>query len=221
MNKYFLLFIFYSYCYTSSAQINDAVLWTGINIEKKIAKGFAASLSQECRFNENISELGTAFTEVGLEHKVIKRLSFGFTYRFIQNRNIDDSYSIRHRLMADLSYRYKLKTFGFIIRERFQSQIRDVAEGEDGFAPVHYLRSKLTIKYTPDKKYAPWLSTELFYQLNNYKGNKIDNVRFSAGVDYDFNKHHSLSLFYIINKELNAPDPYTGYISGINYKYSF
>ena len=133
MNKYFLSFLLSLCCLTLSAQVNDAAVWASINIEKKIAKGFAASLSQECRFNENISELATAFTEIGLEHKIIKRLSFGLSYRFIQSRNMDDSYSLRHRILADLTYRYKLNKFGFTIRERYQSQVSDVMTGKMAF----------------------------------------------------------------------------------------
>ncbi|MEP7264114.1 MAG: DUF2490 domain-containing protein [Bacteroidota bacterium] len=220
MNKYFL-FLFCLSAFYGNAQVNDAGVWTSINIEKKIAKGFTAGLSQEFRFNENVSELGTAFTEVSVEHKIIKRLSFGIGYRFIQSRNLDDSYSLRHRLLADLSYRYKIKKVGIALRERFQSQVKDIQYGEDGFAPVHYLRSKLNIKYAPEKKYAPWISAEVFYQLNNNKGNEIDNIRYTAGVDYDFNKRHSISLFYLINKEVNTSDPLTEYISGLSYKYSF
>jgi hypothetical protein len=220
MNKFFLLLFCLSACYCN-AQVNDAGLWTSINIEKKIAKGFTASLSQEFRFRENISELGTAFTEAGVEHKIIKRLSFGIGYRFIQSRNLDDTYSMRHRLLADLSYRYKIKKVGITLRERFQSQVKDIQYGEDGFAPVHYLRSKLNIKYAPEKKYGPWISAEVFYQLNNNKGNEIDNIRYAAGVDYDFNKRHSISLFYLINQGVNTSNPLTEYISGISYKYSF
>lgn len=221
MNKYFLFLLFLLPAFNSNAQVNDAGLWTSINIEKKISKGFTAALSQEFRFKENISELGTAFTEVGIEHKIIKRLSFGIGYRFIQSRSLDDAYSLRHRLMADLSYRYKIKHVGITLRERFQSQVKDVQYGEDGFAPVHYLRSKMSIKYAPEKKYAPWISAELFYQLNNNKGNEIDNIRYAAGIDYDFNKRHSVGLFYLINQEINMSDPLTEYISGISYKYSF
>ena len=36
----------------SVAQVNDAGLWTSINLEKKITKKIAVDLSQEFRFNE-------------------------------------------------------------------------------------------------------------------------------------------------------------------------
>jgi hypothetical protein len=222
MNRYLLSLLFSIYITCTYAQVNDAGLWTSLSAEKKLSKGFTASLSQELRFNENISELGTAFTEAGVEHKIIKRIAIGLGYRFIQKKNPDDSYSLRHRLLIDLTYRYKAGEFSFSLRERFQSQVADVASGEDGFLPVNYLRNKLTIKYSPDKKdFSPWISTEVFYQLNNNRGNEIDNMRYAAGVDFDFNKHHSIGLFYLINQEINVSNALTEYISGIGYKYTF
>ena len=223
MNKKSLLYIFLFTVSIARAQVNDAGLWASVSLEKKINKQFDIGLSQEIRLIENYSELGSAFTELNLNYKirVLKGLSFSPSYRFLQRRNQDNEYSFRHRLSFDLSYRYKLNKIIFSLRERFQSQVRDVMNGEEGFAPVHYLRSKLSIKYDLNKKINPWISTELFYQLNNGEGNEFDNVRYSAGIDYDFNKHHSISLFYLINKELNVNNQETDYITGISYKYSF
>lgn len=221
--RLFLLFILPVIYINSFAQVNDAGLWASVNIDKKIGYGFTATLSQEFRFNENITELGTAFTEIGLEHKIkyLKGLTGGVSYRFIQNRRVNDSYSLRHRLNIDLAYRMKYKKVTVTIRERYQNQVKDVESSPEGFSPISYLRSKLSIKYNLEKKYTPWIAGELFFQLNNPEGNEIDNIRYALGFDYKFNKKNSLSLFYLINKEVNVKDPWTSYISGISYSYSF
>jgi hypothetical protein len=223
MSKRLLLFCFVLFCFAASAQVNDAGLWASVSVEKKVSKRMDVSLSQEFRMNENISELGTAFTEVALEIKIrhVKGLSISPGYRFIQNRNQDNTYSLRHRLLADLNYRYKTGQFSFSLRERFQSQVADVMTGEDGFTPVHYMRSKLAVKFSPSKKkYSPWISAEAFYQLNNAEGNEIDNLRYAAGIDYDITKRHAISLFYLINQEVNVSNASTGYIAGIAYSYT-
>lgn len=220
--KTFYLSFFFAFIYIGCfSQVNDAGLWTSIDIDKKIAGGFTASLSEELRFNENITELGTAFTEIGIEHKIVKRLSGGISYRFIQNRRIDNSYSIRHRMNFDLAYRMKFKRVIASLRERLQSQVKDVQTSAEGFSPGYYLRSKLTVKYDLNKKYTPWISCEMFYQLNNPAGNELDNIRYALGFDYKFNKKNSITLFYMINQQVNVNDPWTSYISGINYSYNF
>ena len=221
MNKFLLLFLFLIIYINGIAQVNDAGLWTSINIEKKIVNGFTAGLTEEFRFNENVSELGTFFTEIGIAHKLIKKMTAGVSYRFIQNRNLDDSYNVRHRLNLELAYRFKFHKISASIRERFQSQVKEVQSSDAGFSPINYLRSKISIKYDLKKKITPWLSFESFYQLNNAAGNEIDNLRYALGFDYKINKQHSISLFYLINKEMNVNHPTTSYNSGISYTYSF
>ena len=195
MNKLRLLLVLFLIFVSmkSYTQVNDAGLWTSVNIDKKIGYGFTAGLCQELRFNENISELGTAFTEISLDHKILKGFSGGISYRFIQNRRVNDEYSIRHRLNLDIAYRLKWKKFTATIRERYQNQVKDVESSSVGFSPESYLRSKFTVKYNTGKKYNPWIASELFLQLNNPAGNEIDNIRYSLGFDYKFNKKNSVA----------------------------
>lgn len=214
-------FVLLSASKSTSAQVKDAGLWLSLNAEKKITSKLSATLSQEFRMNENITELGTAFTEAGIEYKIFKKGFVGLSYRFIQKRKVDDFYSLRHRINVDAGYRFKVTRMSLTVRERFQTQYSDVNTSPEGHIPEYYLRSKLTFKYNLEKKYTPFMAAELFYQLNNAKGNEIDNIRYSAGFDYEINKLHSLEVFYLINKEVNVNDPWTEYIIGIGYKYAF
>ena len=225
MNKIFyqLLFVclFYLKIPVAFSQVKDAGLWSSVNLEKKITQKLTAGLSEELRFNENITELGTAFTEIGVDYKFYKFVSLGISYRFIQKRRVDDFYSTRHRYNIDLSLKYKIKKISVSLRERFQTQYADVNTSEDGKIAERYLRNKLTLKYDLDKKYTPYISCELFYQLSNPEGNEFDNIRYAAGFNYEFNKKMSVDLFYLINKEFHVNDPWTEYISGIGFNYSF
>ena len=207
--------------HSSNAQVNDAGLWTSVTIEKKVFSKFSLALNQELRFNENISELGTAFTELGGNYRIRKFLSIGASYRFIQKRKVNDFYSMRHRYNIDLAIRHKIKNLSLALRERFQTQYADIYSREKGMLPEHYLRSKLTLKYDLDKKYAPFLSGEFFFQLSNVEGNELDNVRYAAGFDYEFSKRSSVELFYVINKAFNVNEPVTDYVTGIGFNYSF
>lgn len=224
MNKkrfYFLLVFELCLLTKAQSQVNDAGLWMSLNAEKKITSKFSLSFSQEFRLNENISELGTAFTELGAEYKVYKKIFVGLSYRFLQKRQVDDFYSLRHRVNIDAGYRLKTHKISFTIRERFQTQYKDVNTSPEGHLPEYYLRNKLSVKYDLGKKYTPFLSAEIFYQLNNPAGNEIDNLRYAGGFSYEVNKFHSIDLFYLINKEINVNNPWTEYVIGIGYKYSF
>lgn len=65
-----------------------------------------------------------------------------------------------------------------------------------GLMPSYYSRNKLTLKFDPDKKYTPYISIEIFSPLNDTDGAIfIDNARYTGGIEYAFNRMHSLDFF--------------------------
>lgn len=220
MNKVFLFIFFLSFTSTY-AQVKDAAVWAGFEAEKNITQKFAIQVSENIRFVENITEIGTAFSEVGLDYKLMKSIKLGATYRFSQKKQVDDFYSIRHRYALHFSYKLKVKKINFTIRIQYQSGYKDMYTSENGLTPTNYLRRKLSLKYDLEKKYTPFISCELWQQLNNAEENGINNIRYQLGIDYELNKFHSFTLSYIIDKELNRNNPWTNYITNIGYKYSF
>lgn len=202
------------------AQQRDAGLWISASFEKRLTKKLTGSLSQEVRFNENISEAGTVFTETGIDYSFAKRWSAGLSYRFIQQRTVTDFYSIRHRLMADVAYRIRFKSFTLVPRLRYQLQYRDIHSSENGKIPDKYLRMKLTARYDFGKRYTPFISSEFFYRMD-IKESFIDNIRYQAGFDYELSKFHSLSFFYMLNKEIQVNAPVTEYNLGAGYRFRF
>jgi hypothetical protein len=202
------------------AQQSDAGLWLSASVEKKVNKKFTAVITQEVRLNENMSRAGTVFSEAAIDFRFARRWSAGLSYRFINRRRTDDFYSIRHRYMADLSYRIRLKKFSFTPRLRYQVQYRDINTSENGKIPSKYFRGKLTVRYNLEKRYTPFFSTELFYQMG-IKEKFVDNLRYMAGFNYELSKFHSLNIFYMINKEIQVNDPLTEYNFGVGYQYSF
>lgn len=203
------------------SQVKDAGLWLSIAAEKKLTNKITIDLSHEFRFNENISELGSSFTEAGAEYKFTKKFSAGIYYRLIKRRQLNDYYLTRHRSFIDLTYRKKVKKVAFTLRQRVQGQMDAIKTEDDGSYPEYNMRTKLTVKLDLEKKYTPFVAAEIFYPVFTGIKSKVDNYRLAAGVEYELNKRHSFTLSYIINKEVNVNDPWTEYISGIAYKFSF
>jgi hypothetical protein len=207
------------FCSPLYGQENDAGLWTSVSFEAKVVKKLTANISQELRFNENFTELGTSFTDAGLEYKINKYIQVAANYRFIQKRRIDDYYSFRHRIYVDVKYGRKIMPFEINWRGRFQDQFADLGRASNGGIPEYYLRNKLGLKYDLNKPYSPYISIELFSPLNYPRGIAFDNIRTTAGMDYEFTKHHKIELFYMIQKELNVSKPQTDFIFGLGYYY--
>ncbi len=203
------------------AQVNDARLWASVNIEKKITSSFSFTISEEIRMNENISEVGSFFTDAGFRYKINKLIRISANYRFTNNRQLDNSYSQRHRYYFDLSLRKKIKPVTFTFRTRFQSQYTDINCSPDWQVPEYYTRNKLTMDFDLDKKYSPFISAEAYTPLFSGNGLYIDNVRYCAGFDYQFNRAHEIELFYMLQKEYNVNNPQNDYIVGIGYYFTF
>lgn len=205
----------------SNAQYNDAGLWVGFNLEKKITRTTSLLFTQELRMSENISQVGTFFSDFGIARIINKYFSVSFAYRFIEKRKMDATYSSRHRFYMDVVGKYKIKKISLSLRERIQAQIQDYYSSESGHLAQWYLRSKFSMKYRINKKVTPMIAAEFAYQLNNPEGNEFEYMRFTVGVDYAFNKRHSIEPFYLIQQEMHVNNPVTDFISGISYNLSF
>lgn len=220
--KYLVTFIFLIAFVFGKAQVKDAGLWATIDVEKAFTQKFSGFVTEELRFNENITELGTFFTEVGGNYKIRPALAFTAAYRYINKRNLDDSYSARHRFHLDLDYKFDIRSLTIGLRGKFQSQFSDeLFTTTEQLIPGNYARGKISVKYNLEKRYKPFISTEIFYQLNNPEGNEIDNIRYTGGIDYELNKISSFKLYYLFQKEMNVKNPRTDYVTGIEYDLSF
>lgn len=216
----FLMFLFcLLYGSVLKGQVKDAGLWTSVNLEIKVIKKLSFNLSEELRFNENITELGTAFTDAGLSYKLNKHFQVAANYRFIQKRRADDYYSFRHRFYVDAKYSRKLKPFEVSLRSRFQNQVEDIGRSADGGLPVYYLRNKLNANLNTKTAFTPYVSLELFTPLKYPREVAFDDIRVAAGVEYEITKHHTAEVFYMVQKELNVSNPVTDFIIGIGYFY--
>lgn len=203
------------------AQWNDAQLWTSVTLEKKIIKQLSVSISEEVRFSDNITEVGSFFTDIGLTYKFHKNWRLSGDYRFTNKIRLDNSYSKRHRYYFDLSYRRKFYQFTVMLRTRFQSQYKDVNSSETGHLPEYYSRNKLTLKYNITRTISPYLSAEAFIPLNNPKVQGIDNMRYCLGLEWEFVKNSTLDVFYLIQQEYQVKNRERDFVAGIGYYYSF
>ena len=183
---------------TAAGQIDDVGLWAGVKVTKKVTREFDISINPEYRFNHDVTTLDAFLTDVGLEYEIVRSVRVSLHYRFI-NSNRDNYYSKRHRLYADLAYRYKLKDFTFQVRGRIQQQYTDINSSEFGKYPVWTIRTKLGVRYDFGKKYTPYVSGELYYLLKDVT--EADGIftrnRYEAGFTYDFNRLHGINPFLL------------------------
>jgi long-subunit fatty acid transport protein len=203
------------------AQEEDARLWLQASVEKKIIPKVSVELVFGLRRAENYSRTESYYTQLGFEYKLFKFLHAGVIYRHSDKREYKPNFHHRDRGGAWVQFRKKIyKGLSVDYRIFYQRQYTDMNRSEKGFIPSNYIRNKIKLQLDRKKRYKPYVSTELFYQIK-YNKSEFNRVRFSAGVAYELNKYHQVTPSYMIQKEINEPNPVTSYVIGLDYKYSF
>jgi long-subunit fatty acid transport protein len=224
MNRLFLkILLLASFSFlisTIKAQVNDAGLWTGVSIEKKISQAFAVEFAHETRFNENITEAGSFINELGISYRLNKNSQFSCFYRLAYQKQLNNMYVPVNKAYADYTYRIKPGDFVVSLRLRYQVQKKNAfvfdSDGESGSA----FRPKLTVKY-PIGDFSPYFGAEVYVPVF-YSGYKpVDKIRLSTGLEYSFNKMHSIGLGYMIQREYFTTNPLNDFVIQVGYSFSF
>jgi len=214
---FFFFFLFLAFLLSSFSQTQDAGLWSSLTIEKEFTKKISVSLSEEFRFNENITELGSFFTDAGIAFKLNGDIKVSGCYRLISKKPLENYYSIRHRIYVDLALRKKIKKLTPGLRIRIQEQQADIYSSDEGIIPEWYLRPKVALRYNMKGKWASYLSSEWFYHVSK---KMLDNFRFTVGVERKITGNLDLDLFFLHQQEVNVKNPTYDYIWGIGLNYS-
>jgi hypothetical protein len=206
------------------SQDKDFRVWTSINLEKKINSGFSLLFSETVRFTENASRAGTVFSDFGIRYKLKKKWKITGHYRFSKFNNGNNFFSSGHRFYIDIAYRQKTNTpLSFTFRGRYQSQYTDMYTSNNGLIPQKRLRVKATASYDLERRYKPYISGELFYELsdNTEYRNQFVNSRYAAGVVYELNKRNSLDIYYLLIRGMNVPNPNRFHALGLELNHLF
>jgi hypothetical protein len=198
----------------------DMGMWNTFSMEKAITKNYSISIDEEVRLRDNITRLNLLYTNVCFNYKPAKGLKIGLAYRSIQKHIEGLDFSFRHRIMLDISYKYKINDIVLAYRSRFQSEVKNYYSSEMGQIPEWFWRNKFDVKYN-FKKLDPYIGTELRYQFtdsrNPYLNYGWHRYRTYIGVDYNINDKNSIGIYYLIQREFNVSNPEYIYILGLQY----
>lgn len=217
------LFFIAAFLYPKAQIEKDAGCWLTFSVQKPLTKRFTAVIDQEFRLRENYQRINLFYTNFGVDYKISNNIKFSPTYRATQKRRLEGTYSYRHRLMLDLTLKKKLEKVTISERIRYQGEIGDYLTSEKGKLAEHFIRLKTDLKYTGLKKISPFISCEVRYQIRDPKGKGpfsdfgFHRIRYVAGAEYQINKNHDLSLYYLIQSEYYIAEPESIYILGIAY----
>lgn len=207
-----------------SQAINDAGLWLSLNIEKKLSKRLELSLTEAYRIKENYTQHNLFYTDLGIAYKPAGFMKVSLSYRNVQKFRLDETVSFRHRLTMDIALKKKLGHWIPSFRQRIQTQVKDIYSSETGNIPVWFVRERFELKYDLDRPFQPYAAVEWRYQLKDPRNMDLNGtwnrVRYTLGFDYKLNEKNALSLYYLIQRGFNVPEPQNLYITGLSYTLS-
>ena len=221
-----IIFLLSTICFIASLtaqKSNDAGMWATFTVQHTLTKKINLVLDQEFRLKENYQLINLFYTNIGIDYKVNRFLKVSPTLRTIQKKRLEGTYSYRHRLMLDVTLKKKFEKFILSERIRYQCEVQDFNTSKKGKLTEQFLRFKTDLKYSLNKRFTTFISCELRYQLRASRGDGrlydkgFHRIRNILGTDYQINKKHTLSIYYLIQSEFTISTPESIYILGIAY----
>ncbi len=184
------------------SQEQDFGVWLSVNAEYSILKKLELDASVEMRTFNRASEIEQTFIQAGLTYKINKIFSVAGAYRIANSIENDDAYYLRHKWFIDAKAKIEPGRFTLRGRLRLQEQRRTYYKNEEYILPRYQVRLKLTTVYrTRSFPVNPYMEFETFMPVFSDDSKVIGKNRFTAGIEYKFNKTHAVELEYMFERD--------------------
>jgi opacity protein-like surface antigen len=217
IKRYALASLFVLMPFILAAQKSDFGIWYEAEVEHKIIKGLRFDLETSIRTDQNASNIESLYLEPGLRYKINDFIAVGIYYRFVEQKEGNDKYYPRHRWFLQLKGDLPIRRFTLEARYRLQEQFKTYIEDPEDEEPQWYQRLRLELDYDikgiPLK---PFINTEMYCMLFSPNEIVIEKWRSMAGLEYTFNKKHTVGLEYIYNESKVTKPAYMNII-GLTY----
>lgn len=199
-------------------QFKDAGLWSEIAVSVE-HKDWTFQCAPEVRMHENITRVGRAFVDFGVQYKWSKQVFITSTYRAGVADQID-YYDTRQRMQLGMGWKQKFGdlTCTWLSRAQVAMQGR-FAETDADFQTTW--RNRVQLKYNLTKKWAVGSSMELFHNIERYQSASLQNWRWMATLDRDLPNKQSIRVGYLIQKNLSNSPQEIDFVFLLGYNFQF
>ncbi|HBH50051.1 MAG TPA: hypothetical protein DDX98_15510 [Bacteroidales bacterium] len=206
-----ILLLVTSFSIFSRAQDKDFRTWWGVQIEGELFDAIDYKVNPEVRYYQNSTKLITVLSDFDVSYPFLKYFRVGGQYR-IEKLQVREEYAI-NRFGIYLKTRYKIKRFRLQYRAMYHWEYRGINTREAGNIPDEYHRHRFMLKYYRKKwDLRPEIAIEYFVNPQQSASIYEQKLRLSAGLEYRFNKHFSLSVAYKYQEEYFVESPLNAYI---------
>ncbi len=173
-------------------QDGDWQFWTTDSVEKKLSDKWKATLEEELRWGDDISEFYYMHTDVGFSYKMEKWISVGVNYRQVYEKSGKKWYA-EHRPHLHVTGTIRWKDLKLKNRGRLEYRIREDQEKDDSWR----YRNKATLSYVlPGIKQnlSPYIADEIFFAFND---KRVSRNRVYMGIAAEVIKNVYLDVYYV------------------------
>lgn len=202
--------------------VRDFGTWTGVTVEKKVAKSIKTALNGEIRLDYNSTRVSSMILESDWGYKVNDFISFNYQLRYIRNRKKDDSFyhdlrnaynvKIEKRVSKkyELSYRFRYqKVYGnlFTLNMRTYDPSENKAQ----------VRNRIAIERRM-KSYRLFLSNEIFREYRLYRKPVFNSYRAVLGAKFKVNSN-KVSVGFAYERSWHLAEPFNFFFTKLNYEF--
>ncbi len=203
---------------TATGQYSDAGFWTGVEAYYDYSKRLSVEAELQTRFGQMFSRYNTAILDLGGSYKINDYLRFGAAYRMGHRLRYDDRQDFRQRFNSDLRLRLRSDRFKYDFRVRYQAGRRNTDERIAALREA--IRYKARVKTKIMKKTDGGIAFELF-QGKRDGSYRITDWRVKFEIDRKLKKNKYINFGYLIQSEVNRPDPLMEHMIFVYYEFGF
>lgn len=219
----FLLFITTNL--VGQERLHDWELWMKLSGKAKLTDKVDLGLEEQIRFDKNISELKSYFSELSLEYDIIDAIGLIGRIRYTtRNNNSGATQGKFNFLRYQLGTRIKHKSGQFRFKHRLMYQRADRVDikPDEGDIIVKYIRYRFETEYKiKNWSYDPIMSLEYFNPFENELDNRPDVFRLNVGTENELKKIGTFGIQYRYEWTVNYPFPRANHIIALSYQYNF
>jgi len=192
-------------------------------MNKSFARNWEITLSEELRFNRNMTNYSRSETGAALNYTFARKyVKASVGYAFINKEKKYSYYDNRHRIYAQFVLREQFGHVKLSWRSKLQSTFENEATGEYKRNPKIYWRNRLTAAYKlRNSKCSPYVSFEFFLSLNDAQRNRVDALRSAVGCDYILTRRSSIGAYLRMDNDIQVKNRQNTFSLGLSYVYDF
>lgn len=203
-------------------QFRDFQTWWELELKKDLGPSLHLEGELEQRFKNNSLQYSRSLLTLGASYDALDFLTLAGGARTVLVEDAEQRMQVRYRIHFDATGRYELSGFDLSLRGRLQYGFNDFGDFRYFSWNTPVIRSRLKVA-----RHIFGTGFDWFALVESWHGTRDASrwitfaLRYSAGIAFEPGFRSRFSLRYILEDEVNMPDPVQLHVLVAGYSYEF